>query len=91
MQEARQEERRVQSRYCVDIPLNYCSPHSGVPVNGSTYDISIGGLSIISDKLFPDNTVLSICLIMRDNNEKIFIQGRVIWLKDSSYQKYRIG
>ncbi|MFH1413908.1 MAG: PilZ domain-containing protein [Candidatus Omnitrophota bacterium] len=91
MQETKQEERRHQSRFCIDIPLNYCSCNSGVPIKALTHDISIKGLCIISDKLFPDGTVLNLCLMMRDNNEKIFIKGKVIWLKDTSYQKYRMG
>jgi len=91
MQNKAFQERRAYARFCIDIPLNYCSCNSGVPTKAWTYDISIGGVCIVSDKLFPEGAVLNICLKMSDNNEKIFIKGKVIWLRDNGYNHYLMG
>lgn len=84
-------ERRAYVRFPVDIPLQCYSYNSDDVIKAWTHDLSKEGLSILTDKKIIPGILLDMCIRMLDNEEKIFIKGKVVWRKNNGFDRYRVG
>ncbi len=90
MQDSDFKERRIFKRFNVKIPAHYSNHISHKTFNTYTHDLSADGICLLTDSELSAGTPLEICLRMVDNEEKIFIRGRVIWSNFLNNQ-YRTG
>ncbi|MFA5410296.1 MAG: PilZ domain-containing protein [Candidatus Omnitrophota bacterium] len=84
-------EKRHFPRFVVSIPLNYFDKASSEMSQAQTYDISVEGLSVVTDKKIAVDTPLDIFLEMVDNREKIYRRGKVVWSNTLDDEEYKMG
>lgn len=84
-------DRRSYERFAVPIPLSYDDADFTAATATKTNDISVEGLSLVTDKSLIPGTGLDICLQMIDNGERILLKGRVIWSRIVESGRYRAG
>ena len=81
-------ERRVFTRFSVNIPATYVDPVLNNTVDAHTLDISAVGLCLLTYKKLDVGIALEIRL---HNCEEITAKGKVIWIESTDDYKYRIG
>ncbi len=84
-------EKRSHPRFAVNIPLNYIDFEIHQPHPTKTFDISVDGLCLFTDKPLPCGSELDIDIEMLDNGEHIQAKGHCMWTRMIEAGKYRIG
>ncbi|HNQ50450.1 MAG TPA: PilZ domain-containing protein [Candidatus Omnitrophota bacterium] len=85
-------EKRRAPRFEISIPiLNYTGP-AGAPVPATLRDMSAYGIGAMMDCALPIGTALDIVLMMPEQEDRVRLQGSVIWVQDAnSLGYYRAG
>jgi hypothetical protein len=84
-------ERRVFTRFTIGIPTTYLESGFNTEDPSKTYDISIEGMCLLTNKGLPSGTRLNINLKMLDTGETINVHGYSVWSSCLEPGKYRIG
>lgn len=87
MEEKPFKERRVFPRFPISLPLECL----GGKIKAKTINISAQGLGIITEESLSQAGTIDINLSVPDNNEKISLEGEVVWFQPTSDGKYRNG
>ena len=66
-------------------------PGDGQAVNAFTKDISLSGVRILTDRLYPLHTRLNLVLYLSRSRQVIRIRGTVMWEKKCDEGLYEIG
>jgi len=88
--QVRQEDRRVFQRSPLDLSLLYLASGSNQEEDGQAYDISGGGIGIITHKHFASGALVWLN-IPYEVGKNIFIKGCVVWSHFVGSDRYRIG
>lgn len=84
-------ERRLFTRFTIGIPTTYLESGPNTENPSKTYDISIEGMCLLTNKGLPPGTRLNIDLKMVDTGETINVRGHSVWSSMLEPGKYRIG
>ena len=86
-------DRRVFARLPVKLPLRFLEIGRNKESKAQTLNICANGVGFISKKRLSPDTPLEMWLEMSDQNEPLYIRGRVIWAKKlgGKTQEWRIG
>jgi len=83
-------ERRKLPRYEIVLPASETDLNSYQKTHSITRDICEQGVGIFSKERLFTGTPVEICLKMPDNQEEIFVQGKIAWVSGSG-NDYRAG
>ena len=57
--------------------------HYGVGINAYTYDLSLGGARLFTEKHFPVGTTIRVVIDLARTGQSVQIEGEVKWVKES--------
>ena len=81
---------REENRVVIEVSASE-SPGDGQAINAFTKDISLSGVRILTDRLFPLHSRLSLILYLSRSKQVVRIRGTVKWEKKSDEGLYEIG
>lgn len=84
-------EKRIFPRFTINIPLTFCELRSNTSFAGQTHDISTQGVCMLTERKVSSGSDLDLSLKMVDNNERIYVKGKVVWSCMLDSGKYKIG
>ncbi|MFH0826495.1 MAG: PilZ domain-containing protein [Candidatus Omnitrophota bacterium] len=86
-------EKRAFTRFPVNIPLTYSRFGAQQKSQACTRDISAQGLCMLVDprEVLTPGASIEVCLEMEDNEELIYLKGRVVWSGMLVCDKQRVG
>ena len=84
-------ERRKHLRYAIALPSKEIDLNSCREANSVTRDICEQGVGILLDRELPLDTPVDVCLEMPDNQEKICVRGKIVWVSAVAQNQYRAG
>lgn len=84
-------ERRKLPRYEIALSSDETDMNSRRQVHSVTRDICEQGIGIVSNEKLVIDTPMDICLEMPDNQEKIHVNGKVVWVSMIGQNQYRAG
>ena len=87
-------EKRIEERNTVVIrsAADGKGPFSNLGVNAYTYDLSLGGTRLFTEKPFPEGTVIRIVIELAKTCQTIQVDGEVKWMKKSEADGlYEVG
>ena len=78
-------EKRIKERNAVFIKSaeENREVHYGVGINAYTYDLSLGGARLFTEKHFPVGTVIRVVIDLARTGQSVQIEGEVKWVKES--------
>lgn len=56
-----------------------------------TVDISANGIQITLDRELPIGCILQLCVQFQDNNERLFVVGEVMWVRNTVGEDFLVG
>jgi PilZ domain len=91
MIELRKDKRiKEENRVVIEVSASE-SPGNGQAVNAFTKDISLSGVRILTDRLFPLHSRLILILYLSRSKQVVRIHGTVKWEKKTNEGLYEIG
>jgi len=88
----RRKDKRVKEENRVVIEVSASgSPGDGQTINAFTKDISLSGVRILTDRLFPLHTKISLILYLSRSKQVVRIHGTVKWERKNDDGLYEIG
>ena len=84
-------DRRKLPRYEITVPTRETDLGSQCTITSTTRDICEQGVGILSDEKLAVGATVQVCLKIPDNQEEIFVRGKVVWAKEVKKNQYRAG
>jgi len=91
MQQWNFKERRRLPRYEITLATSETDSPAHREITSTTRDICEQGIGLISSERIPFETPLEITLLMPDNQQRISVQGKVVWQEMVGAHAYRCG
>jgi PilZ domain len=89
--ETRKDKRvKEENRVVIEVSASE-GPGDGRAINAFTRDISLSGVRILTDRLFPLHTRLSLILYLSRSKQVVRIRGTVKWEKNTDEGLHEIG
>ena len=91
MTERRKDKRvREENRVVIEVAPSG-GPDHGLAINAFTKDISLSGVRILTDRIFPLHSKLSLTLYLSRSKQVVRIRGAVKWERECDDGLYEIG
>lgn len=84
-------EKRSQPRFPTNLPVDFLQTPSTQTLTANSYDISAGGVCIVTFKEIPVGAIVDIYIHVPDNGGRIFRKGKVIWSASFENGNDRVG
>ncbi|MDD5348102.1 MAG: PilZ domain-containing protein [Candidatus Omnitrophica bacterium] len=84
-------ERRKLPRYELSLPARQTDVETLKGTQSITSDVSEQGMGVMMQEPVPLQVPLEIDLVVPDNNEKIAVWGKVVWVQAVKKNMYRAG
>jgi len=84
-------ERRKLLRYEIAFCCNETDSTTRREFHSLTRDICEQGVGILLNERLPLDALVEVCLEMPDNQEKIQVRGKVVWVTELGENKFRAG
>lgn len=85
------EDRRIFSRFSVQLPVKFLNLSKNEEGTAETQDISAKGIGFSTSAEIAAQTPLEIWLKIPDKGEPLYTRGKVVWSKLVQPNKYRVG
>jgi len=77
------EERRIHERFNNNLEVEYAVKKRSSLKNGTTVDISKGGMKLLLDEKLPEGCVLGLKVYVSEKKRTIELEAEVVWTNDA--------
>jgi hypothetical protein len=91
MQVEKPADRRVFSRFPVQLPVRFLDPDSNQEGYATTCDVSAKGLGLVSKIKLNAHKALELWLDIPDNSVPLYARAEVVWSQATGNHEYRCG
>ncbi len=84
-------ERRQHHSNEITLPSKETDLNPCREANSVTRDICEQGVGILLNEELPLDAPVDVCLEMPDNQEKICVRGKIVWVSSAAQNQYRAG
>ena len=84
-------DRRVFTRFCTALPMQYVNNPAHIKGSAQAINISANGIGVLSNRGLPLHTPLDLWVDVPDSPTPFYTRGEVEWVKWVWFGQYRIG